>query len=306
MNSADLLQRDDRCQRSAHYSLNWDSPRLTPNEVLRRAVDEGLVSFEDDPGDLAGSRVMELFSMRQIETKQCQLYDLGLHFATLADILVTVLRKKMTYERPEDGVIGNHAWTSGAWLDGDGTRLRVLRIVDRMTEERLASEKHSWSVIGEHAAYGMPVTMTVVVIGQQRDGKHLSPWARGYLHTVGTQNLRFRKRDGSGLAGAGWKSVYREEADHLSRDKWIDSMQADGVMQDVMFDVDIPLLPKEALAKIKNLAEKKLNRIHSVKETPELSPSQCDWPTPCGYRLACWQFQKPSERLGFLPVTGLG
>jgi hypothetical protein len=82
-----------------------------------------------------------------------------------------------------------------------------------------------------------------LVIGQQRDGRHSAPWSRGYLHPVGNQNLRFRKRDGSGLAGAGWKSVYREDVDHLSRDKWIDAMEADGVLADVMFDVDMPLMP---------------------------------------------------------------
>jgi hypothetical protein len=162
MTSAELLQRDDRCMRSAHYSLSWDPPRLTPNDVLRRAVEFGLTSEDDDPGDAAGAELMSIFSLRQIETKQIQLYTLGMHFASLADILTTVLRSRMTYERPADGVLGNHGWTSGAWLDGDGTRLRVLRIVDRMTEERLAAEKHSWAVIGEQAVYGLPVTMTVL------------------------------------------------------------------------------------------------------------------------------------------------
>ena len=304
MNTPELLAVDDRCRRSAHFSLIWDKPKLRPLDILRISVDDALVCDDEDPGDYAGARVMELCSMRQIETKELNLYDMGCHTAALADILTTVLRgPTVRLERPADEKLGEHVWVSSCFLEPSGVRLRRLIILDRISEEILTGIKRSWDVIGEACAYKMPVTAQIVIVGQQRDGRRLAPWSKGWLHQVGNQNLRFRKQDGSGLTGSGWKPVFREQVDYLSRDYWIDRMKGDGVLQDLMLEIEIPVPLAEIVKMVTGLAKKKLDRIYSTEKTPEPEISQCYGNVPCPFTSACWQFQEPSERLGFIRIS---
>lgn len=265
------------------------------------AVDAGLTAKDDDPGQFAGDESMSIFTLRQVETKQNDLYGLGVHTAAMADLITTVLRSGGPWARPENVRLGEQAWESGAWLDPSGVRLHRVVIADRLTPERLEAEKHSWRQLGEVCVYGLPMTVKFVTIGQQREGRHASPWSKGWLHPVGNRTLRFKKRDGTGLSGKGWKPIFREDVDQFSRDFWLDAMRTDGVMTDLMFDVEIPVPPKEAVVKIRKLAERKLERIYSTKETPEPQPSQCWGLTTCQFVNVCWQFRKePTERDGFI------
>jgi len=297
----ELLTAFDRDPRAAYWSQFWQRQKLLPNDVLRRAVTAGLLSSEDDPGQEAGDAVMTLSAERGLDTKQFEVYNQALHLASLSDLIVTVIRaQEPVWGRPVDQTVQSLPWVSNCFLERSGVRLRRVVIVDRWTQDRKESESHSYFSLGEIAAYQMPMTMTVIVVGQNRDGKHHSPWSKGYLHPK-SRSLRIRKRTGEFKEN--WIQVWREEQDQLSRDLWIETMQEDGVFSDVMFEVDVPLPCAEVVSKIGRLIEKRLTRLQEMTEVPEPSISQCDWPVPCQFRLACWSFTEPSEKNGFVRIS---
>lgn len=259
------------------------------------------MSDEPDPGVRSGDEVMTIATERELDILTSQ-YDCASHTAALSDIITTVLRNRSTlrYERPEDRTVKSLTWVSGAFLEPTGLRLRGIRIVDRWSDERRQAELHSWRTLGEQAVYELPMTLTVIVVGQRRDGRHHSPWSRGYLHPK-SRFLRIASRVGNKSAFSGFIPCWREECDNISRDKWIDQMEEDGAMSQVLMDVDLPVPDPAFLSKIRHLAEKKMQQI-AAKDVPPPNISACDWPTPCMFRKCCWSFTEPSERNGFFRV----
>lgn len=303
MTSADLLQLYDRDPRAAYYALRWQRDKIHPTEALRLCVNEGLMDPEDqDHGQLAGDTMMQLARDRGLDVDGSR-YHAALHHAALADMIVTVLRSGGVWARPEDRMAFGINWQSGCFVDPSGVRLHRILLADRWSPDREKAERHSWRTIGEICAYGLPMTITVVLIGQRRDGRHSSPWSKGFLHPI-SRALRIRKRSGEKFDG-NWKPIWREEHNHISRDKWLDAMKADRVMTDLVFDVKQEVPCPEAVSKIGRLSANKLQRLSDMQEPPEPNPSQCWGVSPCQFVDACWGFQEPSARLGFTEILPL-
>jgi hypothetical protein len=300
VNTSDLLSAHDRCPRAAHWSQSWESNLLHPNEALRRAIEEALLHDGDDPGQYAGDSIMTMAAERGLDTSGNK-YECAMHNAALADIIVTVLRSGGPWARPEDRKVKSFTWVSGVFVEPSGTRLSRVICVDRWNDERKLSEMHAWRTLGEQAAYGLPMTLTVVLVGQRREGRHHSPWSKGFLHPR-SRNLRIAKRSGEKFDG-NWIQCWREEQENISRDKWLDAMRADGVMHDVLFDVEVPAPDPAFMSKIGRLAERKMEAITGAKEIPPPNISVCDWPTKCQFATSCWEFTEPSERTGFIAIT---
>lgn len=303
MTSADLLAANDRCFRAGVYSRDWEFSRLHPTEVLRRAVDVGLMSEEDDRGQAAGDHVMTLAAERGIDIEGSGVYAIALHTAAIADIVTTLLRPVGFTARPADRVTGTATWVSSSFLSQSGLRLHRVLMVDRWSDERSKAEQHSWKSLGEQSVYELPMTVHVVVLGQRRNQKYHGAFSKGYLHPHGRM-LRIRKRDGESFSGK-WTQAWREEQDTISRDKWIEQMDADGALQDSLFEIECEPPSKKMASEIRLLAESKLTQIQEMKGVPSLQPSSCFWPTPCAFAHSCWNSQKPSERSGFVPVSQL-
>jgi len=298
--SADLLAASDRCPRAGFYSRDWEFSRIHPTEILRRAVDVGLMSEEDDPGQTAGDYVMTLAAERGLDIEGSGVYPIALHNAALADLVTILLRAlEPPWARPEDRTVQGVSWASSAFLDPSGVRLHRVLIVDRWSDERSKAEQYSWKSLGEQSVYELPMTIHVVVIGQRRNGKHIGPFSQGYLHPR-SRTLRIRKRTGEGFS-KDWTRVWREEQDTISRAKWIDQINEDGVMQDAIFTLDCDPPPIKLASEIRALAESRMRQIQETKKAPGMNISQCWWPTACAFRHCCWvSHQEPSERTGFV------
>ena len=221
---------------------------------------------------------------------------LGEHIAGLADFLVWVSRgENGPWCRPEDVKVGKSLWESSAFLNASGSGLRQLLVVDSWTEERQLATMHSWQVQGEMAAYGVPMTLLVAVIGKRRDGRWINPFTRGYRHPV-SYELRLQKRDGEPF-GPTWEKVWREKYDG-TREEWLDGLTYDGVLAESLIVHPIQSLPFDQ--EIRTVLEAKTLRIQASHELPEVQLSVCDDALhPCPYRSACPYFRLPSERSGF-------
>lgn len=292
--TARILTSDDGCRRAAHYDLRWEPPARTPKEILRLAIEHGLMSDAEDPGEAASDYVMELAVERTIDTPEQDLLSLAAHIASLAEFLVWIQRTGAPWERPESIELPNgRLWTPGAFLSRYG--LKHLALVDRLDAMTEMSLRHSWSVKGESAAYELPVDIIAVEIGSLRAGRWSNPFTKAYRHPQ-ARTLRFRKRDGESF-GVTWDRVEREH-DEATREEWLDAMTDDGILEERvhLFQCDVP----DRRSNIVSLAEEKMERLNSSSDIPEMQPSRCfDRMHPCPYRGTCPAGIEPSEALGF-------
>lgn len=294
------LSEDDSCRRMAHYSARWTPPAISPREILRKSIDHGLLSEEDDPGQAAADHAMELATSTTIDTAETDLLGLASHISGLADFLTWVLRAEAApWEHPLcRGLPEGQVWESGVFLGDSG--LRGVALVDRLDAMTEMSLRNSWGVQGECAVYDDPMSLIVVEIGALRAGKWANPFTVGYRHPQ-ARTLRFRKRDGESF-GANWERVGRED-DEATREEWLDAMTEDGVLAEAIHVLAIEV-PERRHAII-SLAEGKLRRM-ALEELPEPQLSRCfDKLRLCPFRGCCPQGLEPSEVLGFYSIARL-
>ncbi len=297
MTSAELLEGADRCGRIPYLARSWQRNTMSPMAVLYRAIELGLESTNEDPGQAAGDHVMTLAVDRGLETPQSDLFGLANHLAAIADLVTWILRPQGPWSRPENVKVGSAAWESSAFLSASGTRLRRIVLVDHWNEARELAESHSWRSMGECAAYQMPMDQTIVVLGQNRSGRRHGAFSKAWTHPVSKQ-IRFRKRDGSGFDG-NWVPIYREDWEG-SREGWLDAMTQDRVLEDSIFHIEVPVHDKSS--QLRQVIETKLGAHRDCHVLPEPQLSQCHGLSPCQFRDACWTFQPPSEQLGFVRI----
>lgn len=293
--TARILTNDDHCRRLAHYDVRWEPPARTPKEILLLAIEFGLLSDSDDPGEAAADYAMELAVEKTIDTAETDILGLASHGSSMADFITWLLRaENQPWERPQPIELPDgHIWDSGAFLSQRG--LKHLALVDRLDAMTEMSLRNSWAVRGESSVYEMPVDIICVEIGTLRAGRWSNPFTKGYRHPQ-ANTLRFRKRDGE-VFGANWERVERE-TDEATREEWLDAMTDDGILEERvhLLQCDIP----EDQPEVVDLAQTKLARQSSV--IPEKQPSRCfEKLRPCPYRGCCPQGVDPSMDNGFSP-----
>lgn len=294
--AAQALSSDDSCRRRAWYERHWRAPSLSPKQILREAIEHGLQSSADDPGEAAAEEAMRLAVEVGIDTAELDLLGLTEHIAAQADFLTWLLRVTASpWERPETLELPSGSpWVSGAFLGDSGANLRSIALVDRWDAWTQTALEYSWAVAGECSVYGAGMTVTVFELGSLRKGRWTNPFTSAYRHPVG-KVLRFRRRDGEDFS-AGWEKVWREK-DSATREQWLDQMTEDGVLPDVVHVHAVA----ESSGILHQLAQDKLVRIAETREAPEIQPSRCfDKLHPCPYRSACPFDREPSEELGFV------
>jgi hypothetical protein len=301
MDSPFLLHSDDFCRRQAHYLQRWEPAALTPKVILRKAIEHGLESRAEDPGEAASEEAMRLATEIGLDTAETDLLGLAEHVSGLASFLCWLLRSDSApWKRPEPTRLPDGStWSSGAFLSASERGLRSVALVDRWDAWREVELRNSWETQGETSAYQVPMDVIVVPIGSLRHGRWSNPFTVGWRHPV-AKVLRFVKRDGESFGGA-WERVQREK-DDASREEWLDAMTEDGVLAENLhvLSADIPDHAPSRIA----LAGKHLTRIHSQKEPPEPHLSMCfDRIHPCPFRVACPRGLEPSEDLGFRAIS---
>ncbi len=310
MSTAELLTAFETCPRKGFYGRSWALQRLSPSRMVSEALRVALTA-PNDPGkpfgETAGDAMMQLGEDRGLDTDIHNIYDVVVHHACLADILVSAIRKPADppWLLPEP--VQN--WRSGCYLSPDGSHLRRVVLVTHWTDEREVSESRSWFSIGEIIHYELPMQLVVLVIGQQRNGKRHSPWAAGFLHPQ-NHTLRFRKkgRSVSEVFNDKWERINREDHAEISRETWLNGMLKDDVLPEVCFRVDVPVPEKQRRNKILGLVKRQMDRLESIKRTPDPNLSTCYWPVPCQFRKCCHVLpeREPSEQNGFIQIQPLG
>jgi len=291
--TAEMLTAFEECSRRAFWMRTWRRGKLEGNEMLQRAIRAGVMSARTDFGEAAGEECYGCGVEPGLATEHYDVHAEVVHLACIADIVATAIRKpaEPPWKIPESLA----AWKPSCFLSPAGTHLRRIVLVSSWNDERHYSEARSWFSLGQVCAYGLPMQQAVIVLGQNRSGKRHGPWTKGLRHPR-NKKLRFRKKnDVSEPFKDTWLPVWREDFDDISTHDWLEAMLQDGVLQDVCFNVDIPVPGKTARQQILDLAARKLERLENLKELPDEQFTGCNWPIPCVFRTPCHGGREPQK-----------
>jgi hypothetical protein len=299
MNTPLLLTNYERCDRCGFWSRSRERVKLDDTEMLQQAIRAGVTeAARSDWGEVAGEEAYGLGNEPGLETTHYDVHAEVVHLACIADAITTAIRKSSDKPWQLAGRVqlgDGPVWTSGAYIDPSGLKLRRIVLVSAWNNDRHYSECRSWFSLGEICAFGLPMQMAVVVLGQRRDGKRHSPWAKGLRHPA-NKKLRFRKKHdvASGFKDT-WRPVWREDFDDIGTNDWLQAMLDDGVLEDVCFPVTIDIPEKAARQRIVEMAARKLERLAAMKTVPDPQLTGCDWPKPCIFRRPCHGGREPQK-----------
>lgn len=290
MNSQQL-EDYERCPRLAKWSSEYLSYRVSPLRALYAALDAGLV------GNSPEDHLMALAANPGLDVQVADVYGVAKHLAKLAEILSFYLRAgggNWTRMPKKNG------WVPDVYEWEDGIRRVVL--VDRWSEERKLSEIRSWRTVAEIAELDKPMLMNFLVIGSTSEGKRVSPWSRALSHPKNNQ-LRFKKKNGSGGFTESWEQVWRERWPGTT-EQWLAKMQSDGVFADLVHSVKVPVSPRreEFKCNIASLREE----ILALPDNPPMRRSGCYRFGACRFIEVCHGFEnKTPAECGWLSLKDL-
>lgn len=300
----ELLTAFERCPRIAHWAKSWIKNRLTPYDMLRIGVTAGLTDpSTGEHGMVAGEELYALGATRQIESKEHDIHAQVVHLASIADIVVSSIRKPIDAAwRKQEPLSG---WNIDCFLSPDGGYLRRLEFTTSWSQDKHYSMCRAWDSLGPICHYGLPMQLIVVMLGRHLGGRFHSYWSHGLTHPV-NKKIRFRKKtDRENPFKSSWVEAWREDHDEIDTATWLNAMIADDVIRDVLFRIDIAVPEKPARQNLIDLAARKLDKIDKMKALPDRNLSSCDWPSPCQFRRVCDNNEDPGPRYGFVPVESL-
>lgn len=302
----ELIEHYEHCRREGIFARDWYKYKLTPQQMLAEGIREGLTSPRQDFYQAAGEKCFELAVQPGLDSKQFDLHAEVVHLCAMADVISAALRKEGPWTPVEPIEVGNgFIWESDAYLEASGDALRRVICVSSWSDDRHYSLCRSWGSLGPVCLHNLPMKIAVVLMGSHRDGRYHSHWSKAVLHPV-SKKLRFRRKGGKGEGfKESWTPIFREDRDEISTQTWLQSMLDDGVLQDSLILIDLPVPESKARQEIIDLASRRLDQIDRTETLPDRQLSTCDWPTPCIFRSPCHRGDMPSGKYGFIRVDQL-
>ena len=282
--SAEKLWTLDACELRAFYEQRYEPKSITPLRMLYQAVEAGI--SDSDPEQAAKDECMRIASSKDLQVEHLNRFMTIRHIGYLGGIISLALQSRLGILRKVSSVeLDGFTWESGLFETREGVRHRI-ELVSHLDDDRLRASAHSWRVVGELAALETPLTLTCVVIGAQRGGRRHSEWSKGLLHPH-HHGLRFSRRNKK-TAGFSdnWEKVWREHRSEISTEKWLESMSADGVLDDLIISREIPYKEDSRIEKAKR--DMLIATRAKVSENSPMRRSSCDDFGGCPYGFSCW------------------
>lgn len=216
--------------------------------------------------------------------------------AMLSTILPSVVRRGLTplADAPSVKLNGTVVWQPRAW-QGTDSRLHRWVTVDHWGQADLVRELHSWWTLGDIAATRLPMTIHVIEIGQTRNGRRQSPWARAWKHpAMPALRLRFKRVDGSEFRG--YVPFYLADQSRVDAEAWVDQMwqerAADPLMHDVAVDVPdaatCDIVTRDILAEAAAMRDLLTDRQSTPFYVLPMTRTACDGFVPCSWQSVCY------------------
>ena len=291
----------DRCPRRYALERTHEPCSISGLGLMYAGVEGGVVA--PDPGEGAKDAVRAVTAVKDVDTGQLAAISAVRHVGLMAEVISLALRRKLgPMSRLQDVEFGKHQWHSSLFE----TRSAILHrfvLVSHIDDDVLRGFAHSWGTVGELAALGRDVTLTFIAIGAQRGGRRHGAWSKCFQHPVQKTMLRFGRRKGSNGFTDGWKDIWREQTD-IAAARWLDQMQADDVLGDLIQSRTVPYRKDDArIAQAKSDMLTILPAMESASVDSPMRRSSCDDPIKgaCPWQALCWSPSEASaEDLGHL------
>jgi len=253
---ANVLSDWQACRRRSLLAADWRPLRWRPKSLLDACLRRGILELSSArPRPVAeiasdakstllqtaaspGLDVDDGTNPYKIAKDLCAMLDTILHAISRMTLLVLA-------DAPPVPLSSILTWRPTSPVDESGVLHRWIT-VDRWDHPHLVRELHSWRTFGDIAILRAPLTLHVIVIGQNRDGRRASSWARGWRHAaMPNTKIHFRKKDGTAFNGT-WKPVYFADDINADADAWVDQMLAEGAVGELIQHVPIAV-PAESV-----------------------------------------------------------
>jgi hypothetical protein len=248
--TASDLRTWDHCRRRWLLEQSWRVVRWRPASLFRSCLREGIFQLSNaaDPATVlsnARTRFLSEAANPGLDVMSGDPWTVAQDWAGMLATTLTAISRLtlLTLQRPDTvPLAADAAWLPLAWLDDSGTLHRWVTC-DSWDADTLAREGHSWHVIADMVMCDAPMMLHAIEIGQQRNGRRHSAWARCYKHPVIAGMCRFQRPDGKGgwrkLSGDQWKPLWYADQTRPDPARWCDLMDADHVTPSLLHHISI-------------------------------------------------------------------
>lgn len=305
----------DRCERRLALERDHEPRSISPLGLLYAGVEGGLLA--PDPCEGARDAVRAVTAVKDVDSPQLAAISCVRHIGLMAEVIALALRRKLG---PMKGLapvpLGEHQWQSSLFETRSAILHRIV-LVSHIDDDVLRGFAHSWGAVGELAALQRDVTLTFVAIGAQRAGRRHSAWSKCFQHPIQKSALRFGRRKGSNGFTAGWTDCWREQTS-IPAARWLDQMQADDVLTDLIQSRRIPYRAEDArIEQARSDLFTILPQMEAATVDSPMRRSSCNSVVhgACPFQLFCWSpteididdlphlFKKKAPISGSLPIT---
>lgn len=314
---AGQLARYQLCRRRWLLERKWTYLRWWPKALFDHCLRDGV--FRLSSGDSAAEVIVGA-TTRYLSAAANPGLDLppgadpyqiaGDWCAVLSTVLTSISRLtllSLTRILPKPLESDYVSWLPLSFADESGTLHRWIT-VDSWDADAQARAVHSWLTVGDMAICDAPMTLHVVEVGSLRNGRRISPWCRAFRHPVIAGRMRFQRPDGKGgwrsLRGDQWELVWLSDLHNHPPDKWVDLMEADGIISKILHHSATRQLSEESAASVRTQilqeaeAMRKLSQESEWAEVP-MNRGACDGWRPCPHQqAACFVPAGSSPDLG--------
>jgi hypothetical protein len=301
LDTAELIQTYEQCERKVFWSLQWEKNKLLPARMLDLGIRAGLTFDGEDFGEEAGSVVYELGATRGVDSEQYDVHSEVVHIASLSDIICVATRK--AGDKPWKSPDPLEDWNPSCFISPDGQYLRRVVCSSNWSDERHDSICRSWATLGPVAFYDLPMQIAVAITGNRRDGRYHSFWSHALQHPQ-NKKLRFRKKNAIEQPfKSSWLECWRPDHDEITTQEWINSMCEDDVLRDIFFKIDMPRMDELSRNRVMDVARRKMEKIQNTKVLPDEQYANCCWPVKCSFLGCCNRGDSPSGKSGFIRLS---
>lgn len=297
---ASMITEFQSCRRKFLLSRKWRPLRWKLKMLSDSCLRQGIVELGngipiEDVISNATTRLMNTGASPGLDVNGHDPYRMALDACAMLETILTTLSRRPLEKLtpvPSKQIADGVEWVFLAHQDERGELHRTIT-VDRLDDDRLSQELHSWYVFGDVSVAKKPMHLHVIEIGQMRDGRRHSPWVRAWQHEYIANRIKFQRKGGKDLQGDAWKPVFLADSNTWKSSAWVDAMENEGVADTLLkeISVDVPRTDhiKACIRDIKVESQQMQEWLGSVLNpmAVPMSRAACDVPFTCQFQAAC-------------------
>ncbi len=207
----------------------------------------------------------------------------------------------LTLEQSKPCLLPNGiTWEPDVFMDQSGV-LHSWRTVTAINQDSMYTHLQSWSTFANMMVFQAPLQLHLVAIGSNASGRRSIPWVKGYVNSVVSSGVRWRKHSGGALHDV-FKPVWLADSVDHDVKKWVDGLIEERVIDSLIKHMDVKELDVAHRQKFLDDLEyigKQIQGLPKELTTIPMSRNACNRPYPCIHQHFCFSAQQDPANSGF-------